>query len=60
MKVMTDAALVQAESVKRFVPALPRSQGKENVLFEGLNEERQKLDVALLQHVLVVILLLGP
>lgn len=41
MKVMTDAALVQAEPVKRFVPVLSRCQGKENILLESLNEEKQ-------------------
>lgn len=32
MKVMTDAALVQAEPVKRLVPVLSLCQGKENIL----------------------------
>lgn len=59
MKVMTDAALVQAEPVKRFVPVLSRCQGKENILLESLNEEKQKLDVAPLKHFLVLILLCG-
>lgn len=56
MKVMTDAALVQAEPVKRSVPVLSLCQGKENILLEGLNEEKQKWNVALLQHFLVLIL----
>lgn len=56
MKAMTDAALVQAEPVKRSVPVLSLCQGKENILLEGLNEEKQKLNVALLQHFLVLIL----
>lgn len=60
MKVMTDAALVQAEPVKRLVPVCSLCQGKENILLEGLNEEKQKLDVALLQHFQVLILVLDP
>lgn len=43
MKVMTDAALVQAEPVKRFVPVLSLCQGEKTVLLAGLNGGKPNL-----------------